>query len=77
MDIDGSKPHDAVSSQSRVLDITESPKLADSMQNLSRAMIEEALTRSKGKKELAASYLGVSRYTLRRWIQKLGMNVRS
>jgi len=77
VDIDGSKPHDAVSSQSRVLDITDSPKLADSMQNLSRAMIEEALTRSKGKKELAASYLGVSRYTLRRWIQKLGMNVRS
>jgi PAS domain S-box-containing protein len=77
VDIDGSKPHDEVSSQSRVLDITSSPKLADSMQNLSRAMIEEALTRSKGKKELAASYLGVSRYTLRRWIQKLGMNVRS
>ena len=76
VNIEGSEPHTAVSSQSRVLNITDTSNLADSMQNLSRAMIEEALTRSKGKKELAASYLGVSRYTLRRWIKKLGMDVR-
>ncbi len=77
VDIEGTGPCDAVSSPPKVLNITDTSTLADSMQNLSRSMIEEALTRSKGKKELAASYLGVSRYTLRRWIQKLGMNVRS
>ncbi len=76
VDIDGSGPCDAVSLSKRVSNITDTSTLAGSMDNLSRAMIEEALTRSKGRKELAASYLGVSRYTLRRWIQKLGINVR-
>ncbi len=76
VNIEESEPHTAVSSQSRVLNITDTSNLAESMQNLSRSMIEEALKRSKGKKELAASYLGVSRYTLRRWIKKLGMDVR-
>ncbi len=76
LDIEGSGPCDAVSSQSRVTNIGDTSTLADSMQNLSRAMIEEALTRSRGRKELAASYLGVSRYTLRRRIQKLGIDVR-
>ncbi len=51
--------------------------LADSMQNLGRAMIEEALERSGGKKELAAAYLGISRYSLRRRIKKLGIDVRN
>jgi PAS domain S-box-containing protein len=74
--IEESGPCVAVSSPPRALNITDTSTLADSMRNLSRSMIEEALTRSKGKKELAASYLGVSRYTLRRRIQKLGMNVR-
>ncbi len=76
LDIEGSGPCDAVSSQSRVTNIGDTSTLADSMQNLSRAMIEEALTRARGRKELAASYLGVSRYTLRRRIQKLGIDVR-
>ncbi len=75
--IEGSGPCDAVLSQSRVTNIGDTSTLADSMQNLSRSMIEEALTRSKGRKELAASYLGVSRYTLRRRIKKLGMDVRN
>ncbi|MDA8408597.1 MAG: sigma 54-interacting transcriptional regulator [Deltaproteobacteria bacterium] len=76
VDIDGSQTREPVLSSSRVSNIADTSTLADSMENLSRAMIEEALTRSKGRKELAASYLGVSRYTLRRWIQKLGINVR-
>jgi PAS domain S-box-containing protein len=76
VDIDRSGPCDAVSTPSGHSNIGDTSTLADSMQNLSRAMIEEALKRSKGKKELAASYLGVSRYTLRRWIKKLGMDVR-
>ncbi|MGO8881362.1 MAG: sigma 54-interacting transcriptional regulator, partial [Desulfomonilaceae bacterium] len=76
VDIDGSGPCDAVSLSKRVSNITDTSTLAGSMDNLSRAMIEGALARSKGRKELAASYLGVSRYTLRRWIQKLGINVR-
>ena len=76
VDIEGYKTREPASSFSRVLNIADTSTLADSMENLSRTMIEEALTRSKGRKELAASYLGVSRYTLRRWIQKLGMDVR-
>ena len=77
MDIEGSEPCDAVSSTIQGPNISDTSTLADSMQNLSRAMIEEALTRSKGKKELAASYLGVSRYSLRRRIKKLGIDVRN
>ena len=76
VDIEGSNTRDPAPSSSRVLNIVDTSTLADSMENLSRAMIEEALTRSKGRKELAASYLGISRYTLRRWIHKLGINVR-
>jgi PAS domain S-box-containing protein len=75
LDIGGSGPCDAVSPLSRDSNVTDTSTLADSMQNLSRAMIEEALERSGGKKELAASYLGVSRYSLRRRIKKLGIDV--
>ena len=77
MDIEGYGPCDAVSPLSRDSNIGDTSTLADSMQNLSRAMIEEALKRSNGKKELAASYLGVSRYSLRRRIKKLGIDVRN
>ncbi|MFA6224463.1 MAG: sigma 54-interacting transcriptional regulator [Desulfomonilaceae bacterium] len=77
VDIAGSGFCDAVSSQSRVTNSADTSTLADSMRNLSRAMIEEALTRSNGKKELAASYLGVSRFTLRRRLKKLGIDKRN
>ncbi len=77
LDIDRSGLCDAVSSKSGVTKIRDTSTLVDSMQNLSRSMIEEALARSKGKKGLAASYLGVSRYSLRRRIKKLGIDVRN
>ena len=65
-----------VSTSTKALKIAETSTLVDSMENLSRSMIEDALTRSQGKKELAASLLGISRYALRRRIKKLGLDVR-
>ena len=62
MVIDGSEPNQAISFQSRVFNIADTPKLIDLMQKLNIVMIEEALSRSKVRKELAASYLRVSRY---------------
>jgi sigma-54 dependent transcriptional regulator, acetoin dehydrogenase operon transcriptional activator AcoR len=67
---------DGVSTSTKTLNITETSTLADSVENLSRSMIQDALTRSQGRKELAASFLGVSRYALRRRIKKLGLDVR-
>jgi PAS domain S-box-containing protein len=67
---------DGVSTFAKTLDIAGASTLADSVENLSRSMIEDALTRSQGRKELAASFLGVSRYALRRRIKKLGLDVR-
>ena len=65
-----------VSMSTKALKITETSTLVDSVETLSRSMIEDALTRSQGRKELAASLLGISRYALRRRIKKLGLDVR-
>jgi PAS domain S-box-containing protein len=67
---------DRASTSTKALKIAEISTLSDSVENLSRSMIEDALTRSQGRKELAASFLGVSRYALRRRIKKLGLDVR-
>ncbi len=67
---------DGVSTSTKTLNITETSTLVDSVETLSRSMIEDALTRSQGRKELAASFLGISRYALRRRIKKLGLDVR-
>ncbi len=76
VDLQESEPHEAAVSPSIIANMTDTSTLTDSMQNLSRAMIEEALKRSKGKKELAASYLGISRFSLSRRLKKFGMDVR-
>jgi PAS domain S-box-containing protein len=64
------------STSTKALKIAETSTLVDSVETLSRSMIEDALTRSQGRKELAASLLGISRYALRRRIKKLGLDVR-
>ncbi|MGC8603821.1 MAG: sigma 54-interacting transcriptional regulator [Desulfomonilaceae bacterium] len=59
-----------------VPDLAKPSILANSMENLNRSMIEQALKRFNGRRELAASYLGISRYTLRRRMKKLSIDVR-
>ncbi|MBN9670090.1 sigma-54-dependent transcriptional regulator [Roseibium aggregatum] len=47
--------------------------IEQSMENVERDLIREALMRSKGKKGLAADRLGISRHALKRKMQRLGL----
>lgn len=53
---------------------TETPgSIEESMRNVERNMIQEAMLKSGGKKGLAADRLGISRHALKRKMQRLGL----
>jgi PAS domain S-box-containing protein len=55
----------------------EKNSLNDVTQDLTRALVAEALRRSDGNKVKAAGFLGISRYTLFRLLKTFDQNVRS
>lgn len=48
--------------------------IEDSMDNVERNMIQDALVKCRGKKGLAAERLGISRHALKRRMQRLGLS---
>ena len=51
------------------------PSLTEVVRNVRRRLVEEALSRAGGNKQEASRLLGISRYTLRRQMKGLGLNV--
>lgn len=52
---------------------SEPLSIEESMESIERAMIQDALLKSGGKKGLAADRLGISRHALKRKLQRLGI----
>jgi len=58
----------------RNVEVKEPVSIEESMNNVERDMIHDALLKSGGKKGITAERLGISRHALKRKMQKLGMS---
>lgn len=61
-------------SEIRNVELKEPLSIEDSMDNVERSMIQDALVKCRGKKGLAAEKLGISRHALKRRMQRLGLS---